>query len=165
MNKVEPVEDLTHIVIPSLAPPMQLEQGSIVTLRMRGHTRTAGLEYFAPAVVLNQHMPNGEIEVLIWDSTAGTHYNPAYQIRDVSSRGDGPERELYEVQSNVGKVLFSPDAFAMMNVVLENMMDRLISLETALGSPTDAVREHDATGSPSADEADRPKSRNRDRST
>jgi len=168
MNVVEPVEQSNKP--PALEPPQQLEVGSIVTLRMRGHTRTQGLEYFAPAVVLNQHSPNGEIEVLIWDSTAGTHYNPAYPIRDLSSRGEGPERELYVVQSNIGKVLFSPDAFALMNVVTENIMDRLAALEQAFTFPAGVGKPvmddlANATGSPSDDSADRPKSRNRDRST
>ena len=76
-----------------LPEPQQLPQGSIVTLRMRGHSRTNGQEYYAPAVVLAQYANiTGDIEVLIWDSTAGTHYNAAYPVRDLSTRGDGAER-------------------------------------------------------------------------
>lgn len=111
MNIVERQQVLTDRV-PALAPPLRLEPGTIATLRMRGHTRTQGLEYYAPAVVLQQHQPNGEIEVLIWDSTAGTHYNPSYSIRDLGVRGEGATREMYELQSNIGQVLFSPSAFS-----------------------------------------------------
>ena len=95
-------------------PPRRFEPGTILTLRMRGHSRSpvAGQDYFAPAVVLDQFMPGGEISVLIWDSSAGTHYNGAYAIRELGVRGQGAEREMYELQSNVGEVLFSPEAFA-----------------------------------------------------
>ena len=112
--------------------PLRLEVGSIVTLRMRGHSRTNGQEYFAPAVVLNQHMPHGEIEVLIWDPTAGTHYNPSYAIRDVSSRGEGTDHELYEVQSNIGQVLFSPDEFGQMQKGIADLQKRSLDLEQAV---------------------------------
>lgn len=140
MNKVERVDtDQFAAAAPALAPPQRLEQGSIVTLRMRGHQRTAGQEYFAAAVVLDQHMPNGEIEVLIWDPTAGTHYNNSYPIREVSSRGEGPEREMYEVQSNIGTILFSPEAFAQQGLrigalldMVETLNDRVYKLESAL---------------------------------
>src|SRR5580698_2356985 len=98
----------------SLDPPRRFEPGTILTLRMRGHSRSpvAGQDYFAPAVVLDQFMPGGEISVLIWDSSAGTHYNGSYAIRELGVRGQGSEREMYELQSNVGEVLFSPEAFA-----------------------------------------------------
>lgn len=112
----------------SLAPPRQLEIGTILTLRMRGHSRTNGEDYYAPAVVLKQHRPNGEIEVMIWDSTAGTHYNAAYPIRDISSRGEGAGRELYE-ESNIGQVLFSPVRFAeAMDLVLD-MQQEILNLQ------------------------------------
>jgi hypothetical protein len=112
----------------SLAPPRQLEIGTILTLRMRGHSRTNGEDYYAPAVVLKQHRPNGEIEVMIWDSTAGTHYNAAYPIRDISSRGEGAGRELYE-ESNIGQVLFSPVRFAeAMDLVLD-MQQEMLNLQ------------------------------------
>jgi|SRR5579872_1464308 len=94
-----------------LPPPMTLEAGSIVTVRMRGHSRTNGEEYFAPAVVLNQFMPGGELELQVWDSTSGTAYIHSYPIRDLSTRGDGNLREVYETRSNIGKVLFSPAQF------------------------------------------------------
>jgi hypothetical protein len=121
-----------------LAPPQQYEVGTLLMLRMRGHSRTDGQEYFAPAVVLRQHMPNGEIEVMIWDSTAGTHYNPAYPVRDLSTRGEGAERELFEERSNVGQVLFSPVRFAeAMDLVLDmqaevlELQRKAMSLERA----------------------------------
>ena len=98
----------------TLAPPRRFEPGTILTLRMRGHSRSpvAGQDYFAPAVVLDQFMPGGELSVLIWDSSAGTHYNASYAVRELSSRGEGNQREMYELQSNMGDVLFSPEAFA-----------------------------------------------------
>lgn len=151
MSLVEPKQE-SLFLIPSLAPPLRLETGCIVLLRMRGHTQTEGREYFAPAVVLNQHQPHGEIEVLIWDSTAGTHYNPAYAIRDLSSRGEGDRRELYEVQSNIGGVLFSPNDFMNIRMDLDiirpalsgltervfALIERLQELETALGASVNA---------------------------
>jgi hypothetical protein len=102
-------------VPPSLDPPRVFEPGTILTLRMRGHTRSPNQsEYFAPAVVLEQFMPGGEISVLIWDSSAGTHYNASYPVRDLGVRGEGGSRDTYELRSNVGDVLFSPAAFASM---------------------------------------------------
>lgn len=92
---------------------LRLETGAIVTLRMRGHTHSpGGLEYFAPAVVLAQYNdPYGSIDALVWDSTAGTHMATGYHVRELGARGDGGEREMYELQSNIGEVLFSPDRF------------------------------------------------------
>ena len=112
----------------SLAPPWQFEIGTILTLRMRGHSRTNGEDYYAPAVVLKQHQPNGEIEVMIWDSTAGTHYNAAYPIRDISSRGEGVERELHE-ESNIGQVLFSPMRFAEAVGLALDMQREILNLQ------------------------------------
>lgn len=117
----------------ALAPPVQFEPGTILTLRMRGHSRSPvpGSEYFAPAVVLEQFMPNGEISVLIWDSSAGTHYNASYAIRDLSTRGSGNERETYEVQSNIGQVLFSPREFGRMGEELEHIVGAIQSVRRA----------------------------------
>ena len=113
----------------ALAPPPRYPTGSIVTIRMRGHSRTDGQEYFAPSVVLAQHWPSGEtIEVLVWDATAGTHYNAAYQVRELSTRGEGGERETYEVRSNVGQVLFDPDAFAASLGDIEDLRGRILML-------------------------------------
>jgi hypothetical protein len=97
-----------------LPEPRRFEPGTILTLRMRGHSRSpvSGQEYFAPAVVLEQFMPGGEISVLIWDSSAGTHYNASYAIRELGVRGSGNEREMYVLTDNIGDVLFSPEAFA-----------------------------------------------------
>ncbi len=124
---------LTSTNRPALPPPLHLEIGSIVTLRMRGHSRTGGLEYFAPAVVLNQHSPNGEIEALVWDSTAGTHYNPNYPIRELSNRErmdeHGPYTEIYELSSNIGAVLFSPDAFSRMAGDIELLQVGVMALQ------------------------------------
>ena len=107
-SRVKPVATYTF------EPPRRFEPGTILTLRMRGHSRSpvAGQDYFAPAVVLDQFRPGGEISVLIWDSSAGTHYNASYAIRELGVRGEGNQREMYELQSNVGEVLFSPEAFA-----------------------------------------------------
>lgn len=97
-----------------LPAPRRFEPGTILTLRMRGHSRSpvAGQDYFAPAVVLEQFMPQGEISVLIWDSSAGTHYNASYAIRELGARGAGAEREMYVLADNIGEVLFSPARFA-----------------------------------------------------
>lgn len=124
-----------------LPPPMLLEQGTIVTIRMRGHTRSpGGLEYFSPAIVLAQYMPHGEIDALVWDSSAGTHFANGYQIRDLGTRGDGAEREMYEIQSNIGEILFSPQQFsetveqsAWMRGVIQGMDKRLSQIEKDLG--------------------------------
>lgn len=90
--------------------PPAYETGTILTIRMRGHSRSPvpGQDYFAPAVVLEQFQPDGEISCLVWDSSAGTHYNASYPVRDIGVRGEGREREMYEMQSNIGEVLFSP---------------------------------------------------------
>jgi hypothetical protein len=116
-----------------LPPPARYAVGSIVTLRMRGHTRTNGQEYWAPAVVLEQHPPTsqggGEIEVIVWDSTAGTHYNPCYPVREVSARStSGGGTELYEMQSNIGQVLFSPETFAQMAEGLSELQAQVLYL-------------------------------------
>lgn len=88
----------------------RFEQGTILTVRMRGHSRTNGQEYFAPAIVLSQFEPGGELEIIIFDASSGTAYNHAFAPRDVSSRQNPAtgETEMYEVQSNIGTVLFSP---------------------------------------------------------
>jgi len=127
-----------------LAPPPALELGTIATIRMRGHSRTNGEEYFAPAIVLNQHWKEdgtgGEtIEVLIWDSTAGTHYNAAYPVRELSSRGEGGERELYEVRSNIGAILFSPQTLSTALGDIEELRGRVHRVES--GANTKAVSE------------------------
>jgi hypothetical protein len=117
-----------------LAPPIRLETGSIVSLRMRGHSRTGGLDYYAPAVVLNQHQPNGELEVLVWDSTAGAHFNPNYPVRDLGTRGDGSEREMYVLQENVQQVLFSPELFAETIGKLDELYHRVTFLSTQIAA-------------------------------
>ena len=112
----------------ALAPPQQYEQGTILTLRMEGHSRSPvpGESYFAPAIVLNQFdNQTGDIAVMVWDSSAGAHYG-VYHVREVSSRGDGNEREMYESQNKVGQVLFSPQTF-------ENMIDSIIQLQRIVG--------------------------------
>jgi hypothetical protein len=154
-------------VPPSLDPPRVFEPGTILTLRMRGHTRSPNQsEYFAPAVVLEQFMPGGEISVLIWDSSAGTHYNGSYPVRDLGVRGEGGSRETYELRSNVGDVLFSPAAFANMTdgvdtlalaysrmreriSALENQMKELAPLLVDVNSPASAdvrINVADASG-------------------
>ena len=98
-----------------LPPAKRYETGTILTLRQRGHSRTNGEEYFAPAIVLNQYADElGMIETIIFDPTAGTHYSSGYPTRDLGVRGDGNEREQYELRSNVGEVLFSPELFVNM---------------------------------------------------
>lgn len=129
VNTVDNRPDNRPKVAP-LAPPMRLETGAIVTLLMRGHSRSpGGLEYYAPAVVLNQYADDvGSLEVLVWDSSAGTHYNPSYPTRELSTRGDGGERETYESKSNIGEVLFSPEKFALMLQSMEQFDSELQAL-------------------------------------
>ena len=116
-----------------LPPAMRLEVGSIVTLRMRGHSRTNGQEYYAPAVVLNQYPDDlGTIEALVWDSSAGTHYNGSYPTRELGIRGDGPDRETFELQSNIGQVLFSPDQFALVILQVDELQARVARIEKKL---------------------------------
>jgi hypothetical protein len=132
---------------PQLPPPLHLEVGSIVTIRMRGHSRTNGQEYYAPCVVLNQYgNQTGDIEVLVWDPTAGTHYNPSYPTRELGTRGDGNEREIYEIQSNVRDVLFSPDQFRSMLNDVEMHEIRLRKVESILKQLEPAT--HIAAASP-----------------
>jgi len=104
-------------------PPRLLPIGTILTIRMQGHTRTNGVEYFAPAIVLYQYDDMfGSIEAIVFDASAGTHYQHAYHIRDVSTRGI--DNELYELRSNIGDILFAPDDFA-------RLADRVSRLESA----------------------------------
>ena len=98
--------------IRTLEPPQTLETGTLVLLRMAAHSRSPNQqEYFAPAVVLAQYEPNGEIDALVWDASAGNAFVHGYAIRDLGSRDTPNGREQYVIQSNIGQVLFSPAAF------------------------------------------------------
>ena len=119
--------------------------GTILTLRMPGHSRTNGAEYYAPAIVLSQHpvtqTGGGEIEVIIFDSTSGTSYQHAYAVRELGTHEEivevpvagsdppvttpVPQRVYYEVRSNVGEVLFDPAITASVTErieILEGML-------------------------------------------
>jgi len=92
--------------------PQTLETGALVLLRMAAHSRSPNQqEYFAPAVVLAQYEPNGEIDALVWDASAGNAFVHGYAIRDLGTRDTQHGREQYVIQSNIGQVLFSPAAF------------------------------------------------------
>lgn len=92
--------------------PQTLETGTLVLLRMAAHSRSPNQqEYFAPAVVLAQYEPNGEIDALVWDASAGNAFVHGYAIRDLGTRDTANGREQYVIQSNIGQVLFSPAAF------------------------------------------------------
>ena len=92
--------------------PQTLETGTMVLLRMAAHSRSPNQqEYFAPAVVLAQYEPNGEIDALVWDASAGNAFVHGYAIRDLGTRDTANGREQYVIQSNIGQVLFSPAAF------------------------------------------------------
>jgi hypothetical protein len=98
--------------IRTLEPPQVLETGTLVLLRMAAHSRSPNQqEYFAPAVVLAQYEPNGEIDALVWDASAGNAFVHGYAIRDLGTRDAAAGREQYVIQSNIGAVLFSPAAF------------------------------------------------------
>ena len=92
--------------------PQTLETGTLVLLRMAAHSRSPNQqEYFAPAVVLAQYEPNGEIDALVWDASAGNAFVHGYAIRDLGTRDTANGREQYVIRSNIGQVLFSPAAF------------------------------------------------------
>ena len=106
--------------IRTLEPPQTLETGTLVLLRMAAHSRSPNQqEYFAPAVVLAQYDPNGEIDALVWDASAGNAFVHGYAIRDLGSRDTPNGREQYVIQSNIGQVLFSPQQFDRMQQELE----------------------------------------------
>jgi hypothetical protein len=88
---------------------------------MRGHVRTNGIDYYAPAIVLNQYEPNGELELFVWDSSSGNTYIPSYQIRDIGVWGDGHDRYMYELSSNVQDILFSAEEQMLMRIRLDDM--------------------------------------------
>ena len=136
MNKVE-VDDQAQVqtqAATALPGFMRLETGSLVTIRMRGHTHSpGGLEYFAPAVVLAQYNDDyGSVDCLVWDSSAGNAYVHGYHVRELGVRGEGSERGMYELQSNIGQVLFSPNEFATMIGSLQDFELRLMRLEVSV---------------------------------
>ena len=112
--------------------------GTILTLRMPGHSRTNGAEYYAPAIVLSQHPVTptgggGEIEVIIFDSTSGTSYQHAYAIRDND-------------RSNVGEILFDPalqerltNDWGMVAGILPNVQADVIDLRSRIAALEAAV--------------------------
>jgi hypothetical protein len=109
-----------------LPPPMMLAVGTIVTLKMRGHTRSPNQQdYYAPAIVLAQYFPHGEIDALVWDSSAGAHFASGYAIRELGVRGDGNEREMFEIGSNIGEILFSPEEFKQMSSSFEELVQHM----------------------------------------
>jgi len=113
-----------------LPPPPHYPTGSIILIRRRGHSRTAGQEYFAPAIVLQQFEPDGQVEVLIFDASSGVCFDSSYNVREVSSRGEGQTREMYVSQENVQSVLFDPIEFNLAlsrQRHLSNEIQKLIS--------------------------------------
>jgi hypothetical protein len=121
-----------------LPAPRTFEPGTIITVRRPGHSRSPvpGQDYYAPALVLEQYMPNGELACFIFDYTSGVQYSGSYQIREISARGDGAAREMYETQSNIGTVLFDPhaidhlyDSVSLLIQRIHQVMDRLDVLE------------------------------------
>jgi len=106
--------------IRTLELPQTLETGTLILLRMAAHSRSPNQqEYFAPAVVLAQYEPNGEIDALVWDASAGNAFVHGYAIRDIGTRDTVNGREQYVIQSNIGAVLFSPQQFDRMQQELE----------------------------------------------
>lgn len=135
----------------SLEPPLRLLAGSIVMIKMRGHTKTNGLDYYAPAMVLNQYMPEGNIEVIVWDASAGTHYNPNYPIRELGVRGDGNEREIYEISSHVQAVLFSPDEQMNMRIEIERMRAEIATQNNLLAEMARTIGKKSHESNPTID--------------
>lgn len=130
---------------PSLLPPMQLDQGSMITVKMRGHSRTGGLDYYALALVLSQSPvrpdnQGGELEIFVLDPTAGSHYSSNYPVREISSRpsADGGV-ELYERASNIGQILYLPQYAG----TVDDLVRRVLGLETetsAIQTETSAMQ-------------------------
>ena len=133
-----------------MEPPQVLETGTLVLLRMAAHSRSPNQqEYFAPAVVLAQYEPMGEIDALVWDASAGNAFVHGYAIRDLGSRDTPNGREQYVIQSNIGQVLFSPQQFERMQQELEilsielhqkhramrDLLARIEALEAAATTP------------------------------
>ena len=151
-------EDFTSPSRPALEPPQTLETGTLVLLRMAAHSRSPNQqEYFAPAVVLAQYEPNGEIDALVWDASSGNAFVHGYAIRDLGTRDTQQGREQYVIQSNIGQVLFSPQQFSDLQEVVESLvrfefdmrrsikdyfltstsvLERLSALEAAATAPT-----------------------------
>jgi hypothetical protein len=119
----------------ALKPPIHLETGAIVTLRMPGHSRTGGQEYFAPAVVLQQYYPEGQIDALVWDASAGAHFAHGFAVRDVGVRTlEAGVNEFYEIKPNIGDVLFSPEQFREMGMNVEMLTITERGLQTAVAN-------------------------------
>ena len=110
---------------------VRYEPGTILMYRMPGHSRSPvpGAEYFAPALVLEQFdVPTGDLRLIVWDSSAG---NPTgvFHARELSTRGEGNEREQYVSQENVGEVLFSPHRLAETMKLIFELRDAVLSLQ------------------------------------
>jgi hypothetical protein len=128
-------EQIAHAIVDrAIAPrtlesPQTLETGSLVLLRMAAHSRSPNQqEYFAPAVVLAQYEPNGEIDALVWDASAGNAFVHGYAIRDLGTRDAAAGREQYVIQSNIGQVLFSPAAFLNLEADVTTAISRAIQV-------------------------------------
>jgi hypothetical protein len=110
--------------------PQQLETGTLILLRMAAHSRSPNQqEYFAPAVVLAQYEPNGEIDALVWDASAGNAFVHGYAIRDLGTRDTQQGREQYVIQSNIGQVLFSPAAMLDLEADVTRVMAAQLGLQ------------------------------------
>jgi hypothetical protein len=110
--------------------PQQLETGTLILLRMAAHSRSPNQqEYFAPAVVLQQYEPNGEIDALVWDASAGNAFVHGYAIRDLGTRDTQQGREQYVIQSNIGQVLFSPAAMLDLEADVTRVMAAQLGLQ------------------------------------
>lgn len=126
-------EQIAHTIVDramrTLEPPQTLETGTLVLLRMAAHSRSPNQqEYFAPAVVLAQYEPMGEIDALVWDASAGNAFVHGYAIRDLGTRDTINGREQYVIQSNIGQVLFSPSAFLNMQADVTTAIGRVIQM-------------------------------------
>ena len=125
---------LTHETesVYNVEPYPVLEVGTMITLRMRGHSRTDGKEYFASAIVLQQYERDGEIDAIIFDQTSGVSIVNANPIREVGARpgrAGGPMNEHYVVQSNIGAIIFNPRELSDMARELLTLSIRVRELE------------------------------------
>lgn len=128
----------------TLEPPQTLETGALVLLRMAAHSRSPEQrEYFAPAVVLAQYEPNGEIDALVWDASAGNAFVHGYAIRDLGTRDTQHGREQYVIQSNIGQVLFSPAAMLKLEDDATRALSEIIGMRNYLKELAPSLRNFD----------------------
>jgi hypothetical protein len=133
---------LTAPVAFSLPPVPRYEVGTILTLWMRGHSRTNGVDYYTPAMVLEQYN-DGSIDALVFDTTSGVSFSHAYRVREESVDNNQTPSVPFVSKDNVGAVLFDPcqmtdfmNDLAMLKNLIIDLQTRVLGLEGCLSSPS-----------------------------